>query len=61
MIYNPRSYAEWHQFIERYVEWCGFSFTHLRPENAGGFREEVRGQVSVLNLPRSRRLRAERS
>jgi NAD(P)H dehydrogenase (quinone) len=22
----------WHQFIERYVEWCGFSFTHLRPE-----------------------------
>ena len=22
----------WHQFIERYVEWSGFSFTHLRPE-----------------------------
>ena len=22
----------WHQFIERYIEWCGFSFTHLRPE-----------------------------
>jgi uncharacterized protein YbjT (DUF2867 family) len=22
----------WHQFIERYVEWCGFKFTHLRPE-----------------------------
>jgi len=22
----------WHQFVERYVEWCGFSFTHLRPE-----------------------------
>jgi len=22
----------WHQFIERYVEWCGFSFTHIRPE-----------------------------
>jgi NAD(P)H dehydrogenase (quinone) len=21
-----------HQFIERYIEWCGFSFTHLRPE-----------------------------
>jgi uncharacterized protein YbjT (DUF2867 family) len=20
----------WHQFIERYIEWCGFSFTHLR-------------------------------
>ena len=22
----------WHQFIERYIEWGGFSFTHLRPE-----------------------------
>ena len=22
----------WHQFIERYIEWCGFAFTHLRPE-----------------------------
>jgi NAD(P)H dehydrogenase (quinone) len=22
----------WHQLVERYVEWCGFSFTHLRPE-----------------------------
>ena len=22
----------WHQFIERYIEWKGFSFTHLRPE-----------------------------
>src|SRR5258707_4532800 len=22
----------WHQFIERYIRWCGFSFTHLRPE-----------------------------
>jgi NAD(P)H dehydrogenase (quinone) len=22
----------WHQFIERYIQWCGFSFTHLRPE-----------------------------
>jgi hypothetical protein len=22
----------WHQFLERYVEWCGFSFAHLRPE-----------------------------
>ena len=23
----------WHQFVERYIEWHGFSFTHLRPEN----------------------------
>ena len=22
----------WHQFVERYIEWTGFSFTHLRPE-----------------------------
>ncbi len=22
----------WHQFVERYIEWKGFSFTHLRPE-----------------------------
>ncbi len=22
----------WHQFIERYIEWTGMSFTHLRPE-----------------------------
>ena len=23
----------WHQFVERYIEWCGFSFTHLRPQD----------------------------
>jgi uncharacterized protein YbjT (DUF2867 family) len=22
----------WHQFVERYIEWRGFSFTHLRPQ-----------------------------
>ena len=22
----------WHQLVERYIEWCGFTFTHLRPE-----------------------------
>ena len=22
----------WHQFIERYIEWSGLTFTHLRPE-----------------------------
>ncbi len=22
----------WHQLVERYVQWCGFSYTHLRPE-----------------------------
>ena len=23
----------WHQFVERYIEWSGFSFTHLRPQD----------------------------
>lgn len=23
----------WHQFVERYIEWAGFSFTHLRPQD----------------------------
>jgi len=22
----------WHQLVERYIQWSGFSFTHLRPE-----------------------------
>ncbi|WP_454726264.1 MULTISPECIES: SDR family oxidoreductase [Cupriavidus] len=22
----------WHQFVERYIEWSGFAYTHLRPE-----------------------------
>ncbi|EOR94529.1 hypothetical protein ADIARSV_2375 [Arcticibacter svalbardensis MN12-7] len=22
----------WHQLVEKYIEWCGFTFTHLRPE-----------------------------
>lgn len=23
----------WHQVVERYIEWSGFSFTHLRPQD----------------------------
>ena len=23
----------WHQMVERYIEWSGFSFTHLRPQD----------------------------
>ena len=30
----------WHQFVERYIEWSGFSFTHLRPE---GFMQNLLG------------------
>ena len=22
----------WHQLVERYIQWAGFSYTHLRPE-----------------------------
>ncbi len=29
---TPVEHWLWHQFIERYIEWSGFSFTHLRPE-----------------------------
>ena len=29
---TPVEHWLWHQFVERYVEWCGFNFTHLRPE-----------------------------
>ncbi len=42
----------WHQFIERYVEWCGFSFTHLRPEifmqNMLGYGGESYVQQGVI-------------
>jgi NAD(P)H dehydrogenase (quinone) len=42
----------WHQFIERYVEWCGFSFTHLRPEifmqNMLGYGGESYVQKGVI-------------
>ncbi len=43
----------WHQFIERYVEWCGFSFTHLRPEifmqNMLGYGGESYVQKGVIS------------
>jgi NAD(P)H dehydrogenase (quinone) len=42
----------WHQFVERYIEWSGFSFTHLRPETFmqnllgyGGTRAIVHGVI----------------
>ena len=30
---TPVEHWLWHQFIERTIEWSGFSFTHLRPES----------------------------
>jgi NAD(P)H dehydrogenase (quinone) len=46
------SHYGWHQFIERYVEWSGFSFTHLRPEifmqNMLGYGGESYVQKGVI-------------
>lgn len=38
----------WHQLVERYIEWSGFSYTHLRPET---FMQNVLsyGGKSVIN------------
>lgn len=45
----------WHQLIERYIEWHGFSFTHLRPEafmqnllSFGGNKVIVNGVVHAF-------------
>jgi uncharacterized protein YbjT (DUF2867 family) len=42
----------WHQFVERYIEWSGISFTHLRPEifmqnllGYGGAKAEGEGVI----------------
>jgi NAD(P)H dehydrogenase (quinone) len=45
----------WHQFVERYIQWLGFSYTHLRPEAFmqnmlayGGKRTIVDGVVNAF-------------
>jgi uncharacterized protein YbjT (DUF2867 family) len=42
----------WHQFVERYIEWSGIAFTHLRPEifmqnllGYGGAKSEGKGVI----------------
>ena len=42
----------WHQFVERYIEWSGIPFTHLRPElymqnllSYGGAKSEGAGVI----------------
>lgn len=42
----------WHQLVERYIEWSGFSFTHIRPEQFmqnllgyGGKPTIINGQI----------------
>ncbi len=43
----------WHQFVERYIQWSGFSFTHLRPEtfmqNLLGYGGEKTIKNGVIN------------
>ena len=39
----------WHQLVERYIEWSGFSYTHLRPET---FMQNVLsygGRKAIIN------------
>lgn len=45
----------WHQLVERYIEWHGFSFTHLRPEafmqnviSYGGQKAIVDGVINAF-------------
>jgi NAD(P)H dehydrogenase (quinone) len=42
----------WHQFVERYIQWSGISFTHLRPQifmqnllGYGGAKAEGKGVI----------------
>ncbi len=37
---NEVAHWDWHQFIEKYIESMGFSFTHLRPE---AFMQNITG------------------
>lgn len=42
----------WHQLIERYIEWAGFDYTHLRPEsymqNLLGYQGDNQHPAGVL-------------
>jgi len=49
---NEVGHWAWHQFVERYIEWSGFAFTHLRPElfmqnllGYGGSEEKANGII----------------
>lgn len=39
--------ALWHQLIERYIEWSGIGFTHLRPES---YMQNILGYQGDNNL-----------
>jgi uncharacterized protein YbjT (DUF2867 family) len=39
----------WHQLVERYVEWCGFTYTHLRPQDFMQNLLAYGGKKAILN------------
>jgi NAD(P)H dehydrogenase (quinone) len=39
----------WHQLVERYIEWSGFSFTHIRPEQFMQNLLGYSGKPTVIN------------
>ncbi|MDB6134743.1 MAG: NmrA family protein [Verrucomicrobiales bacterium] len=39
----------WHQLVERYIEWSGFSYTHLRPETFMQNLLSYGGKKSIIN------------
>jgi uncharacterized protein YbjT (DUF2867 family) len=39
----------WHQLVERYIQWAGFSYTHLRPETFMQNMLSYGGQKSIRN------------
>jgi uncharacterized protein YbjT (DUF2867 family) len=43
------SHWAWHQFVERYIQWLGFSYTHLRPETFMQNLLSYGGEKSIKN------------
>jgi NAD(P)H dehydrogenase (quinone) len=39
----------WHQLVERYIEWAGFSYTHLRPETFMQNMLSYGGQKAIVD------------
>ena len=39
----------WHQLIERYIEWLGFTFTHIRPEQFMQNLLSYSGKPTIIN------------
>jgi NAD(P)H dehydrogenase (quinone) len=39
----------WHQLVERYIEWGGFSFTHIRPEQFMQNLLGYSGKPTIIN------------